>query len=405
MWSLGIDWAEKHLDYCLLSPSGDVLLRSRVENTEAGFAKMLSDVTHLDITPKQMMAAIESPHQPVVDFLMVREVIVYPVNPTAIYDYRKSLKTSGSKSDAADAELIASYVRLHHQKLRAWRLAEPELRQLQILVADRDKLVSEKVRLQNQLRETLLGYFPQAVQAFSDLSSKTALDFLSQFPTPSHIQTMTDEKWQTFLNEHRVFHPKARQRFCDAMKQPALTVDDAVVSAKALFTETVVIQLKALGAALESYQKQIEGLFKRFDDSDRFLSLPGVDVVLGAKLLVAIGTDRERFTTADELGAFFGTSPYTKSSGQHKSVHFRKACHKKMRSALHQMALASLRSSTWAKAYFAKKRKEGKKGAHALRCLANLWLKVIFALWKTETVYQEDKHLASVARHQLAQPM
>ena len=231
-----------------------------MDNTEAGFAKMLSDVTHLDITPKQLMAAIESPHQPVVDFLMVREVIVYPVNPTAIYDYRKSLKTSGSKSDAADAELIASYVRLHHQKLRAWRLFEPELRQLQILVADRDKLVSEKVRLQNQLRETLLGYFPQAVQAFSDLSSKTALDFLSQFPTPSHTQTMTDEKWQTFLNEHRVFHPKARQRFSDAMKQPALTVDDAVVSALALFTEAVVIQLKALGAAHKSYQKRIEGL-------------------------------------------------------------------------------------------------------------------------------------------------
>ena len=216
MWSLGIDWAEKHLDYCLLNSSGDVVLRGRVDNTEAGFAKMLGDGTQLDIPPKQLMAAIESPHQPVVDFLMVREVVVYPVNPTAIFDYRKSLKTSGSKSDAADAELIASYVRLHHQKLRAWRLKAPQLRQLQILMADRDKIVSEKVGLQNQLRETLLSYFPQAVAAFLDLSSKTALELRSQFPTPSRTTPMTDSQWQTFLTEHRVFHPTARQRFCDA---------------------------------------------------------------------------------------------------------------------------------------------------------------------------------------------
>ncbi|MBI1930348.1 transposase [Candidatus Poribacteria bacterium] len=99
-----MDWAEKHLDYCLLNPSGDVVLSSRVDNTEAGFAKMLGDVTHLDIFPKQMMAAIESPHQPVVDFLIAREVVVYPVNPTAIFDYRKSLKTSGSRTPPTPSE-------------------------------------------------------------------------------------------------------------------------------------------------------------------------------------------------------------------------------------------------------------------------------------------------------------
>jgi len=47
-----------------------------------------------------------------------------------------------------------------------------------------------------------------------------------------------------------------------------------------------------------------------------------------------------------------------------------------MRAALEQMALASIRSSAWAKSYFARKRKEGKKAYHALRCLANSWLKV-----------------------------
>ena len=46
------------------------------------------------------------------------------------------------------------------------------------------------------------------------------------------------------------------------------------------------------------YQERIDALFKGFDDSACFLSLPGVDVILGAKLLVGIGTDRQRFANS-----------------------------------------------------------------------------------------------------------
>ena len=113
---------------------------------------------------------IESPHQHVVDFLLSRGVSVYPaksnarlrlsVNPTAIHDYRKSRKPSLSSSDEGDAQLIASYLREHHKTLRVWRLPEPKLRQLKLLVDDRDKVVTEKVRLQNQQRAMLVKRLP-----------------------------------------------------------------------------------------------------------------------------------------------------------------------------------------------------------------------------------------------------
>ena len=320
---LGIDWAEKHLDYCVENQSGDVLYRGRIDNNETCFAKMLARTTQLGLTSEQIHAAIESPHQPVVDFLIAREVTVYPLNPASI----------------------------------------------------------------------------------SDLSSKTALDFLTQFPSPQNIPNRNEQQWKDFLDKHRVFHPKARERFLSAIKSRGLTIDAAVASAKALFTSTIVSLLQSLKAALAVYQEQIDALFKGFDDSACFLSLPGVDVILGAKLLVGIGTDRQRFANAKELQAFFGTAPYTKRSGQYRSVRFRFACHKGMRTALYQMAFASLGNSQWAKSYFTKKRKEGKRASHAMRCLSNLWLKVIFAMWKDKTIYIEEKHLAAVTRHQLSQPI
>ncbi|MBI1924795.1 IS110 family transposase [Candidatus Poribacteria bacterium] len=225
----------------------------------------------------------------------------------------------------------------------------------------------------------------------------------AQFPNPKALATHTEADWISFLDHHRVFNPKGRQRFLSAIQQTFWTADEAVTEAKSLLTQSLVALLKPLMAALAVYQKRIEDLLNQFQDGTRFKSLPGVDVILAAKLLVTIGTDSSRFSNANEMQCVFGTAPYTKRSGQYKSVHFRKACHKGLRADEQQMAVASLRTSQWAKAYFAKKRKEGKKAHHALRCLANLWLKVIFALWKKNTPYDEQKHLASITRHQLSQ--
>jgi hypothetical protein len=241
------------------------------------------------------------------------------------------------------------------------------------------------------------------VKAFSDLSSKTALEFLERFPTFSLTEGQSEKDWNQFLNECRCFHPSARIRFLAAITEKPQRVDEAVVKAKSLFVTTIVGQLKIVVASLKEYDKQIEFLLNGFSDGALFRSLPGVDVILAAKLLVNIGTDRERFNSANELQSFFGTAPYTLSSGRYRGVHFRKACHKGMRTALSQLSFASLRRSRWAKSYYSRKRKEGKKSYHALRCLASAWLKVIYAIWKNKEKYDETKHLASIALYQLNQ--
>jgi len=405
MWFIGIDWAKKHLDFCITNEFGDVILRSRVDNNDDGFNSMLNQLMQSSVSLDDVAVAIESPHQRVVDFLLARGVDVYPVNPTAVCDYRKSRFPSGSSSDPAAAQLIADYLREHLKHLRVWCIPEPDLRQLQVLVFDRDKLVQQKVRLHNQLTSTLNDYFPQALSAFSDITTQTALDFLERFPTFEAAQSQTEEEAKSFLDEHRCFHPKARQRFFEAMRLNPIEIDDAVVKAKSLLVTAIVAQLKSVVESLKEYLKVISTLLSKFLDGRRFRSLPGVDIILAAKLLVSIGIDRERFSSANELQSFYGTAPYTKSSGEHRSVHFRKACHKVMRAALEQMAFSSLRNSAWAKSYYSRKRKEGKKAHHALRCLANAWLKVIFAMWRNQENYDETLHLASIARHQINQPV
>lgn len=399
----GIDWAKKHLDFCIEDSRGDILKRGRIDNSEKGFNSLLKEFARLEIE-SEVAVSIESPHQRVVDFLIARGVSVYPVNPKAVFDYRRSRFPSGSKSDTADAQLLADYLREHHKYLRVWQISEPSLRKLKILVDDRDKLVQHKVRLRNQLESTLEEYYPQALSAFSNLTTKTALSFLSQFPTFSSTQQISQQEWQEFLDSCRCFHPSARKRFKKAMKLPPIEISPVVVEAKSLFVTAIVQQLNIIVLRLKEYKKEISNLLSRFDDGDRFRSFPGIDVIIAAKLLTSIGIDRNRFSSANELQSFYGTAPYTRGSGQRVSVHFRVKCNKKMRTALEQMARASIRCSKWAKNYYDKKRNEGKDGHHALRCLANSWLKIIFAVWRDKTYYDENIHLASITQHQLSQP-
>jgi hypothetical protein len=84
MWFLGIDWAEKHLDFCVENNSGDVILRGRIDNTDSGFNSMLSQFSQFNVSLAEVAISIESPHQRIVDFLLARGVLVYPVNPICV---------------------------------------------------------------------------------------------------------------------------------------------------------------------------------------------------------------------------------------------------------------------------------------------------------------------------------
>ncbi|MFP4027752.1 MAG: hypothetical protein ACLFWL_08185 [Candidatus Brocadiia bacterium] len=50
------------------------------------------------------------------------------------------------------------------------------------------------------------------------------------------------------------------------------------------------------------------------------------------------------------------------------------------------------KSDCWAHAYYLKKRSEGKSHYHTLRCLACRWMKILHAMWRNRSEYDEDFH-------------
>jgi hypothetical protein len=97
--------------------------------------------------------------------------------------------------------------------------------------------------------------------------------------------------------------------------------------------------------------------------------------------------------TPEQLAAFFKEHHLRNGKNFHV-VYFRRACNKFYRDTRHNLAFSSLKEARWARAYYQQPRRAGHKHNHALRCLANVHLRILFARWQTGSCYDENLFLA-----------
>jgi transposase len=416
MLYVGIDLSDEFFDYCITDDAGNVLNRNQLAFDLDGFSSLVEmihsqqsqanqqegDTGVTNESVSECVIGLENPRSTLVDFLTNEGYPVMLTQPNAIHNYRKSRTPSGAKSDPVDAGLIADYVREHHKHLTSITIAEENIRELSLLLEDRDRLVQQKVRFTNQLTSTLKEYFPQALKAFGSIDNKSAIRFLKVIDTHDQVKGISKKKLEQLLHESGLRRKDSIEKFHQAMEQPGYRTSDAVMKAKVRLKNALVEQLELLVNRIQEYEKRIRELMDDSPDGNIFRSLPGADYILGGKLLVLYSV--RDFSSASEAQQLFGTAPYTAGSGKSKRVGFRKGANKLGRNTFQQLARGSIMFSTWAKRQFVKKRKEGKKGHHAFRCLANTWVKITFAMWRSKTTYDEDKHMASIARHMINQP-
>jgi len=161
----------------------------------------------------------------------------------------------------------------------------------------------------------------------------------------------------------------------------------------------LVSQLLPLVEQIAVYDKEINRLFLTHEDLEVFSSLPGAGKRLAPRLLAGFGDDRERYKGCESVQALAGTSPVAFESGNYSKAHKRYACIKPFRNAMHQFAWQSTLREPWALAYYQRKRAEGKSHTMAVRALANVWIRIIYAMWLKKEGYQTDTFLAAKQTH------
>jgi hypothetical protein len=118
--------------------------------------------------------------------------------------------------------------------------------------------------------------------------------------------------------------------------------------------------------------------------------------------MAALGTQRYRYASANELHCFSGIAPVKEASGNTEWVHFRRACPKFLRQTFHEWAGCSIAQCEWAKAYYQQQKARGKKHHAAVRSLAFKWMRILYRCWKDRQPYREEIYLTSLAKRRSA---
>jgi transposase len=388
---VGDDWAEDHHDIHVMDAGGARLASRRLPEGLAGisgFHELLG--THAE-EPSQVVVGIETDRGLWVQALSAAGYQLYAVNPLAVARYRDRHQVSGAKSDAGDAKLLADLVRTDRHNHRPLAGDSAEAEAIKVLARGHQNLIWARTRHTNALRSALREYYPAALQAFDNLADRDALAVLGRAPSPVEAARLSLAKVRSALKHagrQRNIDARA-QEIVAALRTEQLTAPTAITAAFAATTRAAVGIIGELNHQIADLEAELATHFETHPDADIYLSLPGLGVILGARVLGEFGDDPDRYTTAKSRKNYAGTSPLTVASGKKRAVLARHVRNRRLYDAVDHWALCALTNSPGARAFYDHHRATGDLHHQALRALGNRLVGILHGCLRHHTAYSE----------------
>jgi len=401
---VGLDWGSEKHSVALKVAGGSEIERSTLKQTPEDLHAWLLNLRD-KFCGRPVAVAIEQTKGAVIHALLGYDFVhVFRINPKSLADYRKAFSPGGAKDDPTDAEYLLELIELHRSRIKPWVPDNVQTRALQRLVEFRRELVNQRGAFTNQLTQVLKEYFPQALDWGGEIDRVMICDFLSKWPTLEKIKKARPDTVRTFYRQHGCRSSERVEERLKAMSAAkALTEDLAVMAASVCMVQAIVRSLYPLIESIARLDKEIEERFKGHPDVVIFDSFPGAGAALAPRLLAAMGSDRSRFDSADEIQKYSGIAPVTERSGKHEWVHRRFACPKFLRQTFHEFAGQSIKFCAWARGYYDMMRDREIAHHAAVRALAYKWIRIIFRCWQDRVPYNEGIYIRAL--HKKGSPL
>mgnify|MGYP003584875234 FL=1 len=299
-----------------------------------------------------------------------------------------------AKTDARDAYVIADAARTLPHTLRSVDIAGPAMADLAVLMGYDDDLRDQVTAGTNRIRNLLLSVHPALERALGDnLAHPAVLGLLARYGGPTGLKAAGKKRIDTVLAKKAPrMHATLAERIWTALGE------QTVVVAGTTAVEAILPKQAAALAGLLDQRRQIAADVERVLDDHPLAavltSMPGVGVRTAARILVEIG-DASSFPSAGHLAAYAGLAPVTRRSGSSiKGEHPARGGNKRLKNALFLSAFAALHDPE-SRAYYDRKRAQGKKHNAAIVCLARRRIDVIYAMLRDGTYYQAKTSAAA----------
>ncbi len=259
--------------------------------------------------------------------------------------------------------------------------------ELGVLVGFDDDLAQEATRLANRIRGLLTQIHPALERVLGPKVQTTAvLELLSRFGGPAGLARAGKRQVTAVARKNA---PRAGQALADAAWQALAEQTVVVPGTKA--AEAVLPRLADTLAQVLAQRRdlatEVEEILDAHPLAQVLTSMPGVGVRTAARILLEVG-DATSFPTPGHLAAYAGLAPVTRRSGSSiRGEHPPRGGNKQLKRAFFLSAFAALHDPA-SRAYYDRKRAEGKRHNAALICLARRRVDVLFAMLRDGTHYE-----------------
>ncbi len=388
LWA-GID-AGKTTHHCVvIDCEGTVVLSTKVNNDETALLDLIATVIDLDSEGDICWATdLTDGGAALLIALLAAHGQQLLYIPGRVVHHAAATYRGDGKTDAKDARIIADQARMRTD-LQPVRIATQMAVDLRLLTSHRLDVVHDRVRAINRLRATMLEYFPALERAFDYSKNKAALVLLSHYATPESIRRIGVTRLAAWLkargcrNSAGVAKAAVDAAHTQATTLPAQAVGSALVTKLAA-------KIAAIDEDLAGIDAEITEQLAKHHSAANLISMPGFGPVLAATFLAQIGGSLDAFETVDRLACVAGLAPVPRDSGRISgNLHRPRRFNRRLLRTCYLAALSSLKNSPASRAFYDRKRAEGKSHKQALIALARRRMNVIWAMLRDNTHYIE----------------
>ena len=279
-YTIGLDWGGSTHAVCVMDVTGTVTQRFEVSHSAEGLAVLCRKLAAFG-KAEDLPVAIERPSGIVVDSLVKAGHPVVPIHPNAVKAGRPRYR-------------VADMLRTDAHRFMPLRPQSDAIRALRALVRGRDDLVATRVRLANQLRSLLDGFWPGAI--FADIDSPIALAFLARFPTPHSARRLGEMRLAAFLARNGY---RGRRSPADLLARlraaPTSRCAEAEQDASGEIVLALAATLERLVARITTLTARIRHDVAQLPECRVVMSFPRAGQICAAPITAELGCVRERF--------------------------------------------------------------------------------------------------------------
>ena len=388
----GVDIAKMdHVIGAVDEAGAEVAKPMRFKNSESGFERCVAWLESVAESEGGVFVAMEATgHYWMACFayLTAAGYRACVVNPMQVSAMRKVKGLSGVKNDRIDARLIAETLR--QGDYDETRLATDEVQALKQLTRYRQALKQQLATVKTQAVCVLDAYFPEYASLFSDVFGAASLKVLAECPTPSEVSRKRAPSIAKMLSEGsrgRLGADKAAQIKAAAKSSVGIKLGEEAASFQ---VKSMVSQVEFLNATIAKVEREVASLLAKVEPN--ITTIPGVSTATGAQIVAEIG-DVRRFKGAASIVKYAGLNSGVEESGKFSAagVPITKHGSPYLRRSLWLAANRARQHDPKLRAFYDKKRREGKPHRVAVTAVARKLCHVVYAVMRDGEPYDPAK--------------